>query len=171
MESRAKSLSGRQWLLLITGLVALWIEIAYTFGAAAGGLSEPFPNVERYFAEVWSISLLGTAFFGFALAILGVIGIILGAFGVVGASESLAKVSIALFLPIVAWATLLAFNGTNDPAFNLHVPAPDWMASPVIQVLGTGWGFIVFPSIGMAACIFLIVRANLRTAAQLGDMA
>lgn len=154
--------ANRRLLLLGVGFLALWIEVAYSFGALGAGLSEPFVNVERYFTEVWEVSLIGTVIFGVVMAILGVIGIILNAFGIVGAGESLAKVVIALFLPVVAWATLLAFNGTNDPAFSLHIPAPSWMSSSWIQILGTEWGFIVFPTLGMVGCVWMTFQSTLR---------
>lgn len=124
-------------LLLTAGFLALWVEIAYSLGAVAGGLSEPFPNVEAYFKEVLDVSLVGGIFFLFVLAILAIAMIALRFLKAETLCESLAKAALAMFLPTVFWATMFAFDATNDSTLTLYEGAPPtWMASPWIRFFG-----------------------------------
>lgn len=65
--------ANRRWLLLGAGFLALWIEVAYSFGAIFGGLDEPFPTVENYFHAVLDTSLSGTWLWFFVLSGLAVV--------------------------------------------------------------------------------------------------
>ncbi len=148
----------RKSLLVTTGFLALWIEIAYPFGAMSAGLAEPFPSVERYFAEIFSAALPATAAFLFLSAILAGIALVLSACGTARMVESLAKVSLAMLLPVVLWATLFALDATNDHNFGLHIPAPAWVASPWVKVFGSSWGFVILPPLGLTAWVTMMFR-------------
>lgn len=138
------------------GFAALWIELAYTFGALGASLTEPFVNVERYFIEVWETSLIGLGVGGIGFGLVGLAAFFLHSCGIDKACDTLSTVSLALFVPVLAWATFLALDATNAPTFNLHVPAPTWVSSSWVGLLGSPHGFYLLPLAGLLAWAWLM---------------
>jgi hypothetical protein len=106
------------------------VEVHLTLAAYSGHMSEPFSNVESYFADTWQFVFDPDAFVKSLLgwAVLTCIpALIFRVFRLAEPWKPLCQVTLWMLFPIAAWSFSAFFAAMRNENFGLGNPPPAWM--------------------------------------------